>query len=140
MWPDGPSQSRVAHGFRLIPVSGVGEAVGGVSEAVGDEKIRKRVSKVTFDKDMANDEMTFEAHKQIGKPLSRTCTHIWRASVRSEKVRVCVRAREVFVCTHPRRVHGNCNCLEAKLPERRKNLRSAQDYTWSPDSGDLDNN
>ena len=27
-WPDGPLQSGVAHGFNLIPVSGVGEAVG----------------------------------------------------------------------------------------------------------------
>ena len=38
-WPDGPLQSGVAQGFNLTPVSGVGEAVGGVSEAVGDEKI-----------------------------------------------------------------------------------------------------
>ena len=30
---------RSSTGFNLIPVSGVGEAVGGVSEAVGDEKI-----------------------------------------------------------------------------------------------------
>ena len=34
-WPDGPVQSGGAHGFILIPVSGVGEAVGGVNEAVG---------------------------------------------------------------------------------------------------------
>ena len=26
-WPDGPTQSGVAQGFNLIPVSGVGEAV-----------------------------------------------------------------------------------------------------------------
>ena len=38
-WPDGPPESGVAQGFNQIPVSGVGEAVGGVSEAVGDEKI-----------------------------------------------------------------------------------------------------
>ena len=38
-WPDGPPQSGVAQGCNLIPVSGVGEAVGGVNEAVGDEKI-----------------------------------------------------------------------------------------------------
>ena len=38
-WPDGPPQSGVAQELKLIPVSGVGEAVGGISEAVGDEKI-----------------------------------------------------------------------------------------------------
>ena len=42
-WPDGPPQSGVAHGFSLIPVSGVGDAVGGASEAVGDERQPKRV-------------------------------------------------------------------------------------------------
>ena len=36
-WPDGPPQSGVAHGFGLIPVSGVGGVVdesktGGISE------------------------------------------------------------------------------------------------------------
>ena len=31
-WPDSPPQSGVAQGFDLIPVSGVGEAVGGVLE------------------------------------------------------------------------------------------------------------
>ena len=40
---------------------------------------------------MTNDEMTFEAHKQIVKPFNQTCTHIWRASVRSEKKCACVR-------------------------------------------------
>ena len=33
---------RSCTGFNLIPVSSVGEAVGGVSEAAGDEKIEKR--------------------------------------------------------------------------------------------------
>ena len=28
-WPEGPPQSGVAHGFSLIPVSGVGVVVGG---------------------------------------------------------------------------------------------------------------
>ena len=44
-WPDGPPQSGVAQGFNLIPVSGVGEAVGGVSETASDEKIRGNGSK-----------------------------------------------------------------------------------------------
>ena len=38
-WPDGPHQSGAAKGFNLIPLIGVGEAVGGVSEAVGDGKV-----------------------------------------------------------------------------------------------------
>ena len=41
-WPDSPSPSGVTQGFNLIPVSGVGEAVGGVSAVVGEEKMRKR--------------------------------------------------------------------------------------------------
>ena len=87
-WPDCP----VAHRFSLIPVSGVREAVGGVSEAVGDEKIGGNGVEGTFKKDMTSDGITFQAHKQIVKPLSQTCDHIWRASVRSEKSsRVCER-------------------------------------------------
>ena len=35
--------------YNLIPVSGVGEAVGGVSEVVGDEKIRGNGVEGTFD-------------------------------------------------------------------------------------------
>ena len=39
-WPDGPLKSEVAQGCNMIPVSsGDGEAAGGVSEAVDDEKI-----------------------------------------------------------------------------------------------------
>ena len=38
-WSDGSSPSRVTHWFNLIPASGVGEAVGGVTEAVGDDKM-----------------------------------------------------------------------------------------------------
>ena len=34
--------------------------------------------------------MTSEAHKQLVKPLSQTCDHIWRASVRSEQKCACV--------------------------------------------------
>ena len=86
---------------------------------------------------MTNDEMTFEVHEQIVKPLSQTCDHIWRASVRSEKKCACVRT--VRCCLYTSRpVHGSCHCPDAKLPE--KNLRSAQDYKWTPDAGELDNN
>ena len=45
----------------------------------------------TFNKDMSNDEMTLEA------PLSQTCDHIWRASVRSEK---CACVRTVRCCLY----------------------------------------
>ena len=69
--------------FNLIPVSGVTEAASGVSEAVGDEKIGGNGVEGTFNKDMTNDGMIFEAHKQIVKPLTQTYDHIWRASVRS---------------------------------------------------------
>ena len=84
-WPDGPLQSGVAQGFNLMPVSGV--------EAVADEKIGGSGVEETFNKDMTNDEMTFEAHKQLVKPLGQTCDHIWRASVRSGKKCACVCVR-----------------------------------------------
>ena len=91
--PDGPSQSGVAQGLNLIPVSGVGKAAGGVSEAVGDEKIGGNGVEGTFNKDVTNDEMTFEAHKQIVKPLSKTCNHISRAKACAARksARVCAR-------------------------------------------------
>ena len=40
---------------------------------------------------MTIDEMTVDAHNQIVKPLSQTCDHLWRASVRNEKKCACVR-------------------------------------------------
>ena len=116
-WPDGPLQSGVAQGFNLIPVSGVGEAVGGVSEAIGDEKIGGNGVEGTFNIDMTNDELTFEAHKQIVKLLSQKCDHIWRASVHCEEKCACVRTVRCCLYTS-RRVHGSCHCLDAKLPER----------------------
>ena len=91
-------ERRRAQGFNLIPVIGVGEEASGISDAVGDEKTGGNGVEGTIKKDMTNDEMTFEAHKQIVKPSNRTCDHIWRASVRSEKsARVCV--RRGVVCT-----------------------------------------
>ena len=53
--------------------------------------VRQKRVEGTINKDMTNHGMTFEAHKQIVKPLSQTCDHIWRASVRSEKKCACVR-------------------------------------------------
>ena len=85
-WPDGPLPSRVAQGFNLIPVSGVREAVGG-----SDEKIGGKVVEGTFNKDMTNNGMIVEAHKQIVKPLSQTCNHIWRAQA-------CATRKSSLVC------------------------------------------
>ena len=89
---------RSCTGVSLIPVSGVGEAVSGVTEAVGDEKIGGSGVEGTFNKDMTNDEMTSEAHKQIVKPLSQTCDHIWRASVRNWKKSAYVRTVRYESC------------------------------------------
>ena len=89
-WPGSPSPSGVAHGFGLIPVDSAGEAAGVVSEVAGEEKIGGIGVEGTFNKDMTNDGTTFEAHKQIVKPWSQMCAHIWRASVRGEKNCACV--------------------------------------------------
>ena len=87
--PDGPPQSGVAHGLYLISVSGVGEALVASATKYVLRKLEETVEG-TFNKDMTNDKMTSAAHRQIVKPLSQTCDHIWRSSVRSEKkVRVC---------------------------------------------------
>ena len=69
----------------LIPVSGVRQAAGGVNEAVGDKKKGGNGVEGTFNKDMTNDGMNFEVHKQIVKPLSLSC-----AGVRNEKKCACV--------------------------------------------------
>ena len=106
-WPDGPPQSGVALGFDLIPVSGVGEAIGGVSEKASDEKIGGNGVEGAFSKDMTNDEMT-----AFGEVLSvHSPSRSWQLP------------------------------LSGREPARKKkNLRSAQDYKRSPDSGELDNN
>ena len=63
--PDGQTVHPRAEQHRgfLIPVSGVGEAVGGVSEAAGDVKIGGNGVEGTFNKEMTNDGITFEAIK-----------------------------------------------------------------------------
>ena len=127
--PDGPLPSGVAQGFNLIPVSGVREAAGGVSEAVGDEKIG---GEGTFNKDMSNDGMIFEAHKQIVKPLSQTWSHLARAGLRNEKTCVCVRTVSCYLYTS-RRVHGSCYCLDAKIV--RKNKKSEKCSRLRMESG-----
>ena len=86
---------------------------------------------------MTNDGMTVEAHKQIVKPLSQTYDHIWRASVRSEKKSACVRA--VRLSVHPVAFMAVATVWTRNCQKEEK-LRSAQDYKWSPDSDELDNN
>ena len=54
---------RSCTGFNLIPISGAGEVVGGVSEVVGEEKIGGNGAEKTFSKDMTDNKMTFEARK-----------------------------------------------------------------------------
>ena len=92
-----PERSRT-HGFNLIPVSGVREVVGGVSEAVSDEKKRGNGVEGTFNKDMTTDGMIFEAQKQIVKPSSQTCNHIWRAwACATRKKCSCVRTVRCYL-------------------------------------------
>ena len=79
-WPDGPPQSGVAHGFGLIPVSGVGVVVDG-------EKTRGNGAEGTCNKDRTKDEMTFPDTQRIVRPLSQTYDHMW--SAQRERVRVC---------------------------------------------------
>ena len=86
-------------GFNLIPVSGVGEAVGGASEAVSGEKIGGNGVEGTFSNDMTCGEMTFgHTHKQIVKPLSHTCTHAWRAQACATRIKcACVRTVKCYM-------------------------------------------
>ena len=62
---------------------------------------------------------------------------MFTCGVRSEKKCACMRTERFYLYTL-RRVHGSCYCLDAILPERTKNLRSAQDYEWKTDSRELD--
>ena len=62
-WPSSPSPSEAAHWFSLIPVSGVGVGVGGVSEVVGEEKMGGNGVEGMFSKVMTDDKMTFEARQ-----------------------------------------------------------------------------
>ena len=89
-WPDGPPQSAVAHGFGLIPVSGVGEVA-------SDEKIGGNGVEGTFNKDMTSDEMTFSRHTENRQALSQTRNHMWRAQ--RDKVRVCAYGKVLSVQT-----------------------------------------
>ena len=114
------------------------ESASVVSEVASEEKKGINGVERTVKKNMTNDGMIFEAHKRIVKLLSHMCDHIWRASVRSEKKCACVRTVKCSLYIR-RRVHGSCHCLDAKLPERTKNLRSVQDNEWRLDSGEFDN-
>ena len=77
---DRPDGQQSAHGFSLIPVSGVGVVVDG--EKTGGNGVEG-----TFNKDMIKDEMTFLDTQRIVKPLSESCKHMCRAQ--RPMVRVC---------------------------------------------------
>ena len=62
-WPSSPSPSEAAKGFNLIPASGVGEVVGGVSGVAGEEKIGENGVEGMFSKDMTDDKMSLEVRK-----------------------------------------------------------------------------
>ena len=66
--PGSPFPSEVAQWFSLIPVDSAGETVGVGSDVAGEEKIGGNEVDGTCNKDMTNDGMIFEAHKQIVKP------------------------------------------------------------------------
>ena len=74
-WPDGPLQSGVAHGFRLIPASGVGVVVNG-------EKTGGKGVEGTFSNDMTKDQITF-GHTENRQALAPKRVLTW--SVRSGK-------------------------------------------------------
>ena len=76
------TKASLHRGLDLIPVSGVGEAVGGVREAVSDEKIGGNGIEGTFNKDMTNDEMTSLRH-------TNKSSNPWAKRVITSGVRAC---------------------------------------------------
>ena len=75
------------------------------------------------------------------KSSSRWAKRVITSGVRKRTQRESARVRTVKCYLYTsRRVHGSCCCLDTKLPERTKNLKSAQDHKWNPDSSDFDNN
>ena len=66
-WPGSPSPSEAAQWFNVIPVSGVGEVVGGVSQVVGKEKIGGNGVDGMFSKDMT-DGKCFLRHAKYLEP------------------------------------------------------------------------
>ena len=91
--PGSSSPSEVAQGFGLIPVDSAGETVGVGSEVADEEKIAVNGVEGTVNKDMTNDEMIFEAHKQIVKPLNQS---VITSGVRACATRrMCARVRTV---------------------------------------------
>ena len=121
-----------AHGFNLIPVSGV-------SEAVSDEKKGGNGSKEHSTETWSKMKWLLWHTKQ--KPSSPWAKRVITSGVRACAARKkCECVRTVKCCLYKaRRVHGSCHCLDAKLPER-KIVEVRKDYTWSPNSGELDNN
>ena len=127
-WPDGPHPSGVAQGFNLIPVSAVREAVGGVSEAVGDEKIG---GEGTFNKDMSNDGMIFRHTNKLSSLEPKVLTSGARRRAQRENVRVCAYG-EWLSLLFPSR---SCQLLLSGRETVRKNKKSEKCSRHRMESG-----
>ena len=85
--------------------------------------------------------MTFgHTHKQIVKPLSQTCNHIWRAQACATRKSAGVCVRWGVICASPVAFMAVATVWTRSCRKEPKKLTSAQDYAWNPDSGELDNN
>ena len=125
-------------GLNLIPASGVGEAVGGVSEAVGDEKIGGNGVEGTFNKDMTKDEMTLEAHKQIVRYpwAKRVITSGLRAcaarkSARLRTVRCSLYRGELWLIQH---LSSHSGSTSSRLVESSGTVSGSRKLWWRCES------
>ena len=119
-WPDGPPQSGVAHGFTLIPVSGVGCVVdegktGGKTEKLRNPGVIWCVGGMIFR----------ETHRSAQTSWANACAldemcEMWRAT---RKMCACVRTVRCYLYTS-RRVHDMCQCLDAKSVQKPRKLQS----------------
>ena len=115
--PSRISFHEVAQRFSLIPVDSVGEVAGVVCEVEDEENTGGNGVNGTPNNDMTDEGMIFE---KTHKDSSYLEPHV------QSRVK-CACVRPVRYCLYtPRRVHGSCYCLDAKLPEKR-----SQDNKWS---------
>ena len=136
---------RSTQGFNLIPVSGVGEAVGGVSEAVGGVSEAVGVSKIggngvegTFSNDMTCGEMTCghtQTNRQALEPNVQS--HLACAGVSVQNVgataKVLVNVRKTRLAIHL----AQCMCLLSSawtlvLEELLSGPRNSMQRPWQP--------
>ena len=94
-WPDGPLPSGVTQGLYLIPISGVGEAVGGVSEAVGGEKMGGNGGRRNIQQwhDLWRSDSWTHTNKSSSPWAKRVITSGVRRRAQRESARVCVPLR-----------------------------------------------